>query len=115
MSREQEQDPFVNQQGEEAEEEDFESLAPLLVAKLQVRCNYSSVFLVWFTENDFGNRKRVSLRKIRKSFQMRVSTLWKQLRLRPRRLYARSRGSASKKRTRFLRKVGMLLSRRDGC
>ncbi|KGB75370.2 DNA repair protein RAD51 [Cryptococcus deuterogattii R265] len=35
MSREQEQDPFVNQQGEEAEEEDFESLAPLLVAKLQ--------------------------------------------------------------------------------
>lgn len=37
MSREQEHDPFVNQQGEEAEEEDFESLAPLLVAKLQVR------------------------------------------------------------------------------
>ncbi|XAO22228.1 DNA repair protein RAD51 [Cryptococcus bacillisporus CA1280] len=35
MSREQEQDPFVNQQGEEAEGEDFESLAPLLVAKLQ--------------------------------------------------------------------------------
>lgn len=54
MSREQEQDPFVNQQGEEAEEEDFESLAPLLVAKLQVRYYYTSVFgLVWFTENDF--------------------------------------------------------------
>ncbi|KIR35747.1 DNA repair protein RAD51 [Cryptococcus deuterogattii MMRL2647] len=35
---------------------------------------------------------------------MRVSTLSKQLRLRPRRRYARSRGSASKKRTRFLRK-----------
>ncbi|OWZ65353.1 DNA repair protein RAD51 [Cryptococcus neoformans] len=35
MSREQEHDPFVNQQGEEVEEEDFESLAPLLVAKLQ--------------------------------------------------------------------------------
>ncbi|OWZ80901.1 DNA repair protein RAD51 [Cryptococcus neoformans Tu401-1] len=35
MSREQEHDPFVNQQGGEAEEEDFESLAPLLVAKLQ--------------------------------------------------------------------------------
>lgn len=112
MSREQEQDPFVNQRGEEAEEEDFESLAPLLVAKLQVRYYYTSVFgLVWFTENDFffflADRKRVSLRKIRKNFQMRVSTLWKQLRLRPRRLYARSRGSASKKRTRFLRKVGV--------
>lgn len=83
MSREQEQDPFVNQQGEEAEEEDFESLAPLLVAKLQVRYYYTSVFgLVWFTENDFffflADRKRVSLRKIRKNFQMRVSTLWKQ-------------------------------------
>lgn len=73
MSREQEQDPFVNQHGEEAEEEDFESLAPMLVAKLQVgRRQLQSLFLNF---SSLAIRKRVSLRKTPRNLQMPVSTL----------------------------------------
>lgn len=73
MSREQEQDPFVNQHGEEAEEEDFESLAPMLVAKLQVgRRQLQSLSLNF---SSLTNRKRVSLRKTPRNLQMPVSTL----------------------------------------
>lgn len=74
MSREQEQDPFVNQHGEEAEEEDFESLAPMLVAKLQVgRRQLQSLSLNSFSS--LAIRKRVSLRKTPRNLQMPVSTL----------------------------------------